>query len=230
MNSPSYTGPLVLDAEGLSLALARDPYMQTIVEGALVNKVPVIISAVTLVEVVHPRTNRAALAWTLSQLTVEPATEALSLAAANLLQAAGKHGHTHALDALVCATALAAQGHATIYTPTKAEGRTNSFVMPKPRKVLRRVAPRHPTPPTLRPSSPAGPPSSPSTNPDTSQYPHAPDPQDKKHYIPQQLLTHSQKTPEFRVVPSQPHEKTLFPAPIGGVTPATKEYEWTSVS
>ena len=116
MNSLPHNGPLVLDAEGLSLTLARDPYMQTIIEEALVNKVPVIISAVTLVEVIHPRTNRAALAWTLSQLTVEPATQDLSLAAASLLQTAGKHGHTHALDALVCATALAAEGHATIYT------------------------------------------------------------------------------------------------------------------
>ena len=131
----------MLDAEGFSRLIARDPYMQTIVARMLSNEVPVIISAVTLVEVIHPRINRAALAWTLSQITVVPVTKDLSLAAADLLQTTSKHGHTHALDAIVCATALSEQGMATIYTPTMAEGITNSFVMPKPRKVLRRVAP-----------------------------------------------------------------------------------------
>jgi len=86
------------------------------VKRALANEVPVVISAVTLVEVIHPKINRAALAWILSQVSVEPVTKQLSLAAAELLQAAGKHGHAHALDALVCATALAEEGVATIYT------------------------------------------------------------------------------------------------------------------
>ena len=109
-------GSVVLDAEGLSRAVTRDPYMQTILRRAISNNVPIVVSAVTLVEVIHPRINRSALAWTLSRLRIEPVTEDLSLTAANLLQAAGKHGHTHALDAIVCATALAEQGMATIYT------------------------------------------------------------------------------------------------------------------
>ena len=113
MNSDLRGGSVILDAEGLSRAIIYDPYMQYLFKDARSNGVPVIISAVTLVEVVHPRLNRTSLAWTLSQLRVEPVTKQLSLAAADLLQAAGKHGHTHALDALVCATALAAVGHAT---------------------------------------------------------------------------------------------------------------------
>ena len=141
MNSNLQGGSVVLDAEGLSRIITKDHYMLALLKRTRANEVPIVISAVTLVEVIHPRTNRAALAWTLSQLRVEPVTEALSLTAANLLQAAGKHGHTHALDAIVCATALAEKGMATIYTPTKAEGRTNLFVLPKPRKVLRRVVP-----------------------------------------------------------------------------------------
>ena len=123
MNSNRGNGPVVLDAEGLSHIITKDHYMLTLLEETRATQVPIVISAVTLVEVVHPRINRAALVWTLSRLRVEPVTEDLSLAAANLLQAAGKHGHTHALDAIVCATALAAQGHATIFTsdPTDIE-------------------------------------------------------------------------------------------------------------
>ena len=116
MNFSFQGGPIVLDSEGFSHAVTREPYMLGLMREALRNEVPVIISAVTLVEVVHPRTNRSSLAWTLSQITVEPVTKDLSLAATALLQAAGKHGHTHALDALVCATALTTKGHSTIYT------------------------------------------------------------------------------------------------------------------
>jgi len=116
MNPDLRGGSVVLDAEGLSRLVTHDHYMYTLLKDIRTNQVPVIISAVTLVEIVHPRINRAALEWTLSQVTVVPVTKRLSLAAASLLQDAGKHGHTHALDAIVCATALATQGHATIYT------------------------------------------------------------------------------------------------------------------
>jgi len=109
-------GTVILDAEGLSRLISRDPYMYSVLEEATANRVPVTISAVTLVEVIHPKINRAALVWSMFRLQVEPVTKELSYLAADLLQTAGKHGHTHALDAIVCATALAAQGHATIYT------------------------------------------------------------------------------------------------------------------
>ena len=116
MNDDVRGGSVVLDAEGLSREIAFDPYMQYIFKNARSNGVPIIISTVTLVEVIHPRINRAALMWTLSQINAQPVTKELSFAAADLLQAAGKHGHTDALDALVCATALAEHGMATIYT------------------------------------------------------------------------------------------------------------------
>ena len=123
MNSDLHGGLVILDAEGLSRAITRDPYMRFIFSDAHNNGVPIIISAVTLVEVIHPKINHAALSWTLSLIRVEPVTKQLSLAATNLLQIAGKHGHTHALDAIVCATALASEGHATIFTsdPTDIE-------------------------------------------------------------------------------------------------------------
>ncbi|MFD3586063.1 DNA-binding protein [Streptomyces sp. NPDC058683] len=70
----------------------------------------VITSAATLVEVVHPRTNRPALQWTLSRLVVEPVTEPIARHAVALLAAAGLHGHQSAVDSMLTATALAAPG------------------------------------------------------------------------------------------------------------------------
>ena len=75
-----------------------------------------ITSAASLVEVIHPRINDAALKWTLSRLRVEPVTPALAQSAATLLRAAGLHGHTYAIDAMLCATALAQPGRTTILT------------------------------------------------------------------------------------------------------------------
>ncbi|WP_394324831.1 type II toxin-antitoxin system VapC family toxin [Nocardiopsis sp. NRRL B-16309] len=76
----------------------------------------VITSSATLVEVIHPRINRAALEWQLSRLTIEPVTEHVAREATRLLDAAGLHGHRHAIDAMLCATALAAPGPVTILT------------------------------------------------------------------------------------------------------------------
>ncbi|GAB3699682.1 hypothetical protein GCM10028793_25250 [Nocardiopsis oceani] len=65
---------------------------------------------------IHPRINRAALDWRLSQITVEPVGEQTAREAARLLAEAGLHGHRHAIDAMLCATALAAPGPVTILT------------------------------------------------------------------------------------------------------------------
>ena len=86
------------------LALARDDDMR------------VLTSAATLVEVVHPRIRKPALEWTLSRVVVEPVTESIARAAIGLLSAAGLHGHKHAIDAMLCATALAAPGPVTALT------------------------------------------------------------------------------------------------------------------
>jgi hypothetical protein len=75
----------------------------------------VITSAVTQVEVV-PRIKRVALEWTLSRLVVEPVAEQTAGTAAGLLADAGLHGHRQAIDAMLCATALAAPGPVTILT------------------------------------------------------------------------------------------------------------------
>ncbi|MCL2850062.1 MAG: hypothetical protein FWE61_08470 [Micrococcales bacterium] len=77
---------------------------------------PVVVSAMTLVEVIHSKTHQAALQWTLSRLSVEPVSEQIAADAAALLSRAGLHGHRHAIDAVVCATAMRLPGHPLVYT------------------------------------------------------------------------------------------------------------------
>ncbi|MEU6004364.1 PIN domain-containing protein [Streptomyces sp. NPDC047197] len=110
------SGALVLDSEGLAKAVQRDREVHEWLTAARDADLPVITSAAVLVEVIHPRINDAALKWTLSRLRVEPVTQAIAQSAAALLRTAGLHGHKYAIDAILCATALAQHGHVTILT------------------------------------------------------------------------------------------------------------------
>ncbi|GAA3499266.1 hypothetical protein GCM10019016_063700 [Streptomyces prasinosporus] len=47
---------------------------------------------------------------------VEPISETIARQAAALLADAGLHGHEYAIDAMLCATALAAPGPVTVLT------------------------------------------------------------------------------------------------------------------
>lgn len=110
------SGALILDSEGLAKAVQRDREVHEWLAAARDADLPVITSAAVLVEVIHPRINDAALKWTLSRLRVEPVTQTLAQSAAGLLRAAGLHGHKYAIDAMLCATALAQPGRVTILT------------------------------------------------------------------------------------------------------------------
>lgn len=110
------SGALILDSEGLAKAVQRDREVHEWLTAARDADLPVITSAAVLVEVIHPRINDAALKWTLSQLRVEPVTQAIAHSAASLLRTAGLHGHKYAIDAVLCATALAQPGRVTILT------------------------------------------------------------------------------------------------------------------
>ncbi|MEL3947286.1 type II toxin-antitoxin system VapC family toxin [Streptomyces sp. LNU-CPARS28] len=110
------SGSLVLDSEGLAKAVQRDREVHEWLTAARDADLPVITSAAVLVEVTHPKINDAALKWTLSRLRVEPVTQAIAQSAATLLRTAGLHGHRYAIDAMLCATALAHPGHVTILT------------------------------------------------------------------------------------------------------------------
>ncbi|MER5796243.1 PIN domain-containing protein [Streptomyces sp. NPDC001980] len=105
---------MILDSEGLAKAILRDRSLTGRLALARADDLRVITSAATLVEVVHPRTNRPALQWTLSRLVVEPVTEPIARHAAALLADAGLDGHKYAIDAMLSATALAAPGPVTI--------------------------------------------------------------------------------------------------------------------
>lgn len=109
-------GSLVLDREGLSKAILQVPELTEWLVAAEEEDVRVVVSAATLVEVSHPRLNRARYDWTLSRLSVEPVSREIAYDAARLLAAAGLHGHRHAVDAMVCATALRLPGPVTVLT------------------------------------------------------------------------------------------------------------------
>lgn len=104
------SGTLILDSEGLAKAVQRDREVHEWLTAARDADLPVITSAAVLVEVIHPQINDAALKWTLPRLRVEPVTQALAQSAAGLLRTAGLHGHKYAIDAMLCATALAQPG------------------------------------------------------------------------------------------------------------------------
>lgn len=98
---------LVLDSQALSLLLRNDRQMVTRIEAVRRVGVPVFVSALTVVEAVHGKTDTARLRWVLSRLQVQDVTQADSLTAVQLLgDAGGPHGHKYAIDALVAAMAL----------------------------------------------------------------------------------------------------------------------------
>jgi predicted nucleic acid-binding protein len=107
---------LVLDCEVVAKAVLRDRELTAWLAAARAQDERVITSAATLVEVVHPRIDRHAFEWVVSRLTVEPVTADIARKAAKLLELAGRHGHRHAIDAILAATALSANGPATVLT------------------------------------------------------------------------------------------------------------------
>jgi predicted nucleic acid-binding protein len=107
---------LVLDCEGVAKTVRRDRELTGWLAVARAKDERVITSAATLVEVIHPRIDRAAFEWVVSRLIVEPVTTTIARQAAVLLEQAGRHGHRYALDAILAATALSTRGPATILT------------------------------------------------------------------------------------------------------------------
>lgn len=109
-------GTLVLDCEGLAKAVQHDREVVGWLALARAEDLQVITSAATLVEVMHPRIKRPAFEWMLSRLVVVPVTEDIARRAAALLGDVGRHGHLHAIDAMLAATALAAPGPVRVLT------------------------------------------------------------------------------------------------------------------
>lgn len=109
-------GTLVLDSEGLAMAVRRAREVTEWLALARADDLRVVTSAATVVEVAHPGVNRQALEWTLSRLIVEAVTEPIARRAAALLASAGMRGHQNAIDAMLSATALDATPPVTVLT------------------------------------------------------------------------------------------------------------------
>lgn len=102
------SGTLVLDSEGLSKTVLKDRMVMARLAQARIDGLRVVTSAAALVEARNPRMNQARFDWAVSRLVIEPVTENTARAASRLLAEHGLHGHQHAIDATVAATALAA--------------------------------------------------------------------------------------------------------------------------
>ncbi|WP_372409113.1 type II toxin-antitoxin system VapC family toxin [Streptomyces luteireticuli] len=105
----SHEGTLVLDSEGLSKLLGDDEQVVAMVAEARRRGMEAVICALTIIEAVHPGTNKARLAWVLSGLRVIAVGDEEAKAASALLMTAGLHGHKYAIDAAVATTAMAQQ-------------------------------------------------------------------------------------------------------------------------
>ncbi|WP_406304358.1 PIN domain-containing protein [Streptomyces sp. NBC_00885] len=107
---------LVLDSEGLSAWLTQDRKITAILRAIDKAGAEFVVCANTIVEVMHARVNLPRLQWALSQVKVEPVTEASAKAAARLLKGTGLHGHKYAIDATVAEMALRQPGPVVMLT------------------------------------------------------------------------------------------------------------------
>lgn len=107
---------VVLDSQGVSAWVAQDRKILAMFQVFHSMGADFVIGANTIVEVSHARVNMPRLRWVLSRVKVEPVTENAAKASAELLKAAGLHGHKYAIDATVAEMALRQPGPVAILT------------------------------------------------------------------------------------------------------------------
>ncbi|MFJ5925819.1 DNA-binding protein [Kitasatospora sp. NPDC092948] len=112
----SHEGTLVLDSEGLSKLLSDHAPVVALVAEARARGMEVVISALTIIEAVQSRTDRARLNRLLSSMRIAPVGDEEATAASALLLAAGLHGHKYAIDAAVAELALRQQRPVVVLT------------------------------------------------------------------------------------------------------------------
>ncbi|MFI6682800.1 DNA-binding protein [Streptomyces sp. NPDC050485] len=105
----SHEGTLVLDCEGLSKFVNDHESAVALVAEARKRGMEVVISALTIIEATHRRTDKARLAWVLSGVRIVHIGDEEAKAASALLLNTGLHGHTCAIDAVVAEMALRQQ-------------------------------------------------------------------------------------------------------------------------
>jgi predicted nucleic acid-binding protein len=99
-------GTLVLDGEGLSRLAAGDARTRAYLDSARARGARVVVSAITLTEVLRGGPRDSAVHRVLSRITVVPVAAAVARKAGELLGTTGLSGHRCAIDAVVAATAL----------------------------------------------------------------------------------------------------------------------------
>ncbi|MFI1734283.1 type II toxin-antitoxin system VapC family toxin [Streptomyces acidicola] len=110
------TGTYVLDCEALSRAVLRERKMTARLNEAHRSGIRVVTSSMTLIEAYHGQVRRAAWAWAMSRVVVEPVTREVADAAIALLEDTGLHGHKYAIDAALAVIAGRQAGGVVLYT------------------------------------------------------------------------------------------------------------------
>ena len=98
-------GTLVLDSEGLSKLAAGDRLAWAYLETARIRRARLVVSVITLTEVLRGGSRDAPVHRVLSRITVLPVTAEIARQAGELLGQTGLSGHRCAIDAVVAATA-----------------------------------------------------------------------------------------------------------------------------
>jgi predicted nucleic acid-binding protein len=112
-------GTLVLDAEGIVKLSQGDPRVVARTKLAHLRSASVVAAATTLAEVLRGGPRDAPVDQALRRVTVVPITADEARAAGGLLGRAKLSGHSHALDALVAAVALAQPRPVVVLTSDK---------------------------------------------------------------------------------------------------------------
>ncbi len=99
-------GTLVLDSEGLSKLATGDVRARAHLEAALARRARVVVSAITLTEVLRGGPRDVPVHRVVSRITVVPVSPEIGRRAGELLGLTGLPGHRCAIDAVVVATAL----------------------------------------------------------------------------------------------------------------------------
>ncbi len=133
----SAPGSLLLDSEGLVHLAVAQPSARSYFESALERHARVVVSAITLPEVLRGRKSDAAIHRVLSRIVVLPVTAELGRRAGELLGETGLSGHRHAIDAVVAATALSLERPVLLLTsdPDDLNRLTEELSRPKPQRI-----------------------------------------------------------------------------------------------
>jgi predicted nucleic acid-binding protein len=99
-------GSLLLDSDGLVKLASGDPKSRAFLESARERGARVVVSAITLTEVLRGGPRDAPVHRVLSRIIVQPVSAELGRRAGELLGTTGLSGHRCAIDAVVAAIAM----------------------------------------------------------------------------------------------------------------------------